>query len=96
MRCSEEGSEASLECAEKRPLRLGVEAVTILPIPEALRVGCRRVRGVAGRAECDCCGDEVAGEERRVAVCPADAMVGGGGWSKKETANLYCPFQLFV
>ena len=81
MRCSE-GSKASLECAEKRPLRFGVEAVTIFPNPEALRVGCRRARGAAGKAVYVCCGDEVAGEERRVAVCPEDAMVGGRGGSK--------------
>lgn len=92
MRCRE-GSEASLECAEKRPLRFGVEAVTILPNPEGLRVGCRRARGAAGKAVC--CGDEVAGEERRVAVCPADAMVGVRGGSKGGV-EFVLPLQLVV
>lgn len=49
LRCSECG-EASLECAEYRPLRLGVDAVAIFPMAEGLRFRRRTVRSGAGEA----------------------------------------------
>lgn len=49
LRCSECG-EASLEWAEYKPFRLGVDAVVILPMPEGLRFKRRTVRSGAGEA----------------------------------------------